>query len=407
MLKSLTIGDWPKPDREAWDAACRPAIRLRRGGSASHLAARTCEDLQKRYGYFLTFLKESRRFDAAASCESLLTPGNVDALVHRMRNEWSATTLFMTIQKLKQIAHHLVPSTNFKWLSDIAGDLKAEGGPVKQRPIMDASELVIAGLTLAAECSGHESLKDLETALNVRNGLMVAMLASCPIRAKNFAGLTLGRSLRYTQSCWWIDLPGSETKNGRPDMRILPEFLSPVLERYLFEARPLLLKHCNPHADRRSPTRDIVPLDKSDIAGTTFESGAAPLTIVNGSSHAESTLKPAEFSGPLWISRYGRPMGYSRIFKVIVSVTEATIGVAVSPHGFRYAAATTAAWKAGNMPHHASGILQHQDRRITDDCYIRATSFEAAQQLGKMLRRGEWQSNRAVAGRMARQRTRN
>ena len=217
MLKSLPIGDWPQPDREAWDAACRPAIRLRRGGSASHLAARTREDLQKRYGYFLTFLKESRRFDAAASCESLLTPGNVDALVHRMRNEWSATTLFMTIQKLKQIARHLAPSTNFKWLSDIAGDLRAEDGPVKRPPVVDASQLLIAGLAFVEEYIEPERPMDMRSALNIRNGLMVAMLASCPIRAKNLTGLTLGRSLHLSNSCWWIDLQGSETKNGRPD----------------------------------------------------------------------------------------------------------------------------------------------------------------------------------------------
>jgi integrase len=79
-------------------------------------------------------------------------------------------------------------------------------------------------------------------------------------------------------------------------------------------------------------------------------------------------------------------MTYGSIYDVVTSVTEATIGVAISPHGFRYAAATTAAWKAGNMPHLASGILQHQDRRITDASYIRATSFDAAQRFGMMLR---------------------
>jgi hypothetical protein len=76
----------------------------------------------------------------------------------------------------------------------------------------------------------------------------------------------------------------------------------------------------------------------------------------------------------------------SSISKVIVSVTKAASGAAVSPLGFRYAAATTVAWRAGNKPHLASGILQHHDRRITDASYIRATSFEAAQQLGRMLR---------------------
>jgi len=152
----------------------------------------------------MTFLKEGRRFDAAAACESLLTPESVNALVHRMRNEWSATTLFMTIQKLNQIARHLAPSTNFKWLSDIAGDLSVEDGPVKHPP----------GLAFVEEYIEPERPMEMRSALNIRNGLMVAMLASCPIRAKNLTGLTLGRSLHLSNSCWWIDLQGTEQRTA-------------------------------------------------------------------------------------------------------------------------------------------------------------------------------------------------
>jgi integrase len=391
MLTFLPIGDWPKPDREAWDTACRPAVRLSRGGSASHLAARTREDVQKRYGYFLTFLKESCRFDAATSCESLLTPENVDALVHRMRNEWSATTLFMTIQKLKQIARHLAPSTNFKWLSDVAGDLRAEHGPVKNPPVVDASQLLIAGLAFVEEYIEPERPMDMRSALNIRNGLMVAMLASCPIRAKNLTGLTLGRSLHLSNSCWWIDLQGSETKNGRPDTRMIPEFLTPALESYLRKARPFLLTGRDPRdSGRRYLARyngfdDDLETDQTTVRSAHLSrEGAA--AVARGAPKPDDSDALGKLLGPLWVSRYGGPMTCGSIYDVVTSVTEATIGVAISPHGFRYAAATTAAWKAGNMPHLASGILQHQDRRITDASYIRATSFEAAQQLAKMLR---------------------
>jgi len=391
MLTFLPIGDWPKPDREAWDMACRPAVRLSRGGSASHLAARTREDVQKRYGYFLTFLKESCRFDAATSCESLLTPENVDALVHRMRNEWSATTLFMTIQKLKQIARHLAPSTNFKWLSDVAGDLRAEHGPVKNPPVVDASQLLIAGLAFVEEYIEPERPMDMRSALNIRNGLMVAMLASCPIRAKNLTGLTLGRSLHLSNSCWWIDLQGSETKNGRPDTRMIPEFLTPALESYLRKARPFLLTGRDPrdsgrrHLARYNGFDDDLETDQTTVRSAHLSrEGAA--AVARGAPKPDDSDALGKLLGPLWVSRYGGPMTCGSIYDVVTSVTEATIGVAISPHGFRYAAATTAAWKAGNMPHLASGILQHQDRRITDASYIRATSFEAAQQLAKMLR---------------------
>src|SRR5271166_767956 len=246
MLKSLSVSDWSSSDRAAWDAACRPAVRLRRGGSAARLAAVTRDELQKRYGYFLTFLKERGRFDDAGSCPTLLTPAHVGPFVDRMRNEWSATTLFMTIQKLKQIARHLAPAVNFKWLADIAGDLKAEDGPVKRSPAVDASELLIAGLSLVEEYAEPGKPMSLDIALNIRNGLMVALLASCPIRAKNLASLTLGRSLHLSGSCWWIDLPRSETKSGRPDSRMVPEFLTSALEAYLRQARPFLLTRLDP-----------------------------------------------------------------------------------------------------------------------------------------------------------------
>jgi integrase len=392
MLKSLSVSDWSPSDRAAWDAACRPAVRLRRGGSAARLAPVTRDDLQKRYGYFLTFLKERGRFDDSGSCATLLTPANVHPFVDRMRNEWSATTLFMTIQKLKQIARHLAPAENFKWLADIAGDLKAEDGPIKRSPAVDASELLIAGLSLVEEYAEPGKPMSLDMALNIRNGLMTALLASCPIRAKNLAGLTLGQSLRLSGSCWWIDLPGSETKSGRPDSRMIPEFLTSALETYLRQARPFLLTRLDP----RDSTCQKLPhhnglddelVDEPARICLTLQKAEAAVAAMVGAREPDEEAAFGKLSGPLWISRDGHRITYSSIHNIVTSVTEATIGAAISPHGFRYAAATTAAWKAGNLPNLAAGLLQHQDRRITDASYIRATSFEAAQHFGTLLRR--------------------
>jgi len=309
-----------------------------------------------------------------------------------MRNEWSATTLFMTIQKLKQIARHLAPSANVKWLSDVAGDFRAEeDGPVKRPPVVDASQLLIAGLAFVEEYIEPERPMDMRSALNIRNGLMVAMLASCPIRANNLTGLTLGRSLHLSDSCWWIDLQASETKSGRPDTRMIPEFLTPALELYLRKARSFLITGRDPrdsgrrHLARYSRFEDDLGADETTVRGA-HPSREDTAAVESSAPKSNDCAELGKLFGPLWVSRYGGPMTCGSIYNVVTSVTEATIGVAISPHGFRYAAATTAAWKAGNMPNLASGILQHRDRRITDASYIRATSFEAAQQLGEMLR---------------------
>jgi hypothetical protein len=112
--------------------------------------------------------------------------------------------------------------------------------------VVDASQLLIAGIAFVEEYIEPERPMDMRSALNIRNGLIVAMLASCPIRAKNLTGLTLGRSLHLSNSCWWIDLQGSETKNGHPDIRMIPELVTSALESYLRKARRFLINSRDP-----------------------------------------------------------------------------------------------------------------------------------------------------------------
>ena len=61
-VRSLPLDLWPEADRNAWNAACRPAARLKRGGAAGHLKPVTRDDLARRYGYF------SRIFSTGAAC---------------------------------------------------------------------------------------------------------------------------------------------------------------------------------------------------------------------------------------------------------------------------------------------------------------------------------------------------
>ena len=55
--RSLPVSEWPDADRQAWEAACRPGIRLKPGGSADYLAEVSREDFARRYGAFLEFLQ--------------------------------------------------------------------------------------------------------------------------------------------------------------------------------------------------------------------------------------------------------------------------------------------------------------------------------------------------------------
>jgi integrase len=175
---------------------------------------------------------------------------------------------------------------------------------------------------------------------------MVALLAFCPIRLKNFAALEIGHTFRELQGRWWIALPSTSTKSRRADERAVPALLNSVIHSYLSDARPVLL-------------------------------GSAPAA-----------------DDALWISTTTRRQLTAKNLGTLISkITLYTIGVDVSPHLFRTAAASMAAAYGGNVPHLASALLSHTDPRITEEHYNRATSMSAAQSYAALIQ--EYRENQA------------
>jgi integrase len=96
---------------------------------------------------------------------------------------------------------------------------------------------------------------------------------------------------------------------------------------------------------------------------------------------------PANIAGPLWLtSNTGQRMTYSAVERSLTETTRLTLGVAVSPHLFRARAATAIYTHGGDNPNLASGVLQHIDRRVTEEHYNRATSISAARQYAEIVK---------------------
>ena len=69
---------------------------------------------------------------------------------------------------------------------------------------------------------------------------------------------------------------------------------------------------------------------------------------------------------------------------LISKLTLQTLGVDISPHLFRTAAASTAAAYGGATPHLASALLIHTDPRVTER-YIRASSVTASKAYAEIV----------------------
>src|SRR5262249_37316904 len=155
---------------------------------ASHLKLVTRIDLTKRYGYFLDFLARSQRLDSKAAPGAHVTLENVERYLAELRSRVSSVTVYGSICKLRRTAQLIAPERDLRWLIEIERDLNSEMRPrAKRDRLVLADVLIEAGLALITEAVANDGLTELARARRVRNSLMVALLACCPIRLKNFA----------------------------------------------------------------------------------------------------------------------------------------------------------------------------------------------------------------------------
>ena len=294
--RSLPVSEWPDADRRAWEDTCRPGCRLTPGGAANELAQVSRDEFARRYGAFLGFLQRTGRLErqAAAAAAAQVTLPNVEAYITTLTARVRSVTAYNCIHMLRRAAELLAPTANFSWLAEIEKDVALVMQPrSKFDRLVLTGRLVEAGMTLVVEAERFAK-HDLARARGVRNGLMVALLALCPIRLKNFAGLEIGHTFKDVDGSWWI-MPGHLTKSRRPDERRVPALLNRFTELYLNQSRPLLLKSSPP-------------------------------------------------TNALWISSTtGQRLTAKNLGTLISKITLETIGVDVSPHLFRTAAASTAA----------------------------------------------------------------
>jgi len=337
QYRSLPIQEWPNSDRQALEEACRPGVRLKPGGRASHFAEASLKDFTTRYGAYLGSLQRRGVLNLKAGAAAQVTRPNVKAYVDELKQRVSSVTTWNCIYKLRRAAQLLNPKIDLSWLVETERELALVMTPrSKFDRLVLTTRIVEAGLTLIAEAEEYAKSK-FERARGIRNGLVIVILALTQIRLKNFVELEIGSTFKEVNGSWWITVPAGRTKNKRWIEKRLPVSLNRAVELYLNQARPILMK---------SPRPD----------------------------------------NSLWISgQTGRRFTYKNLGTLISKITFRTLGVDVSPHLFRTAAASTAAVKLPGFPYLPSALLSQADPRIADQHYKRTTSLNAANVYGNLI----------------------
>jgi integrase len=161
--------------------------------------------------------------------------------------------------------------------------------------MVPASELFDLGLALMDTC--EPGATRLYRATRYRDGLVIALLLSCPMRLKNLASLVIRQHLVFDAQGYQVKLAAAETKTGRPYVAAVPHELTPYIDRWLQVYRP-------------------VPL------------------------MASGKVRFVGMTNYLWLARSGRPMSSRAIHEQIKRRTKREFVKAMWPHLFRDCAVT-------------------------------------------------------------------
>jgi hypothetical protein len=297
-------------------------------------------------GCFLSFLTCAGIEVATADLGVLCTEERVDEWIAGMIGRKLMTnTIQARVISLQRGCSVMYPFSDWSWLREIARNLpdgKLESRRRKMQKLRHSRELLELGVRLITESETSRFRNHHRRHVQARHGIMIAFLALRPLRLKNFTALRLDVHLtRREDGHWRLQIPPTETKNSETIDDCLPEDIGLLLDRYLKVDRPsLLAKH-----PRRSDSDE----------------------------------------GHLWISEVGRPMTSSSIRVRIKEQTFKAFGVAITPHRFRDAGATTIAIELPAEMAMALPLLGNRDVNTIEAHYNMATTLEAAERLNESL----------------------
>lgn len=326
--KALALAHWPKSDHDAWLAAQKSAGVLDESGPAGDLNARTRKDLTSRYAYFLDFLAAREKLDHDGRAGATVREDNILEYISFLEPRVSSVTLSQSLYKIARVASCIAPEKDWRWLRRVCRRLDIRAVPHhKRNEVVEIKALRDLGLQLMGEAENAEDATTLTRMLFYRDGLIIALLATDPLRCGNFTALELGETLVQDGITWSIDIPADEIKNRRAHLAILPDWICPHIDRYVEHYRPL--------------------------------------------------FRNSELSHQLWFNRFGRPLEAGGLARAVCRRTRVAFGKRVNPHLFRDCLITSTAVHHGARMGLAMTVLGHQNYKVTQRHYNQADMIGA------------------------------
>ena len=273
--------------------------------------------------------------DPLVPAETRMTRSRLRAFATALEAEVAPFTVAGRVEQVGNAMRAMAPGVDWRWIQRAASRLRAEAVPVrdKRSRLRSPEDLIDCGVALMEWADDPASGSPRVRAARYRDGLLIALLAHRPMRAKNLVSIVSSGHLTRRGGTWWVVFAASETKTRRAPLEFpFPPALTTNLRRYLEVHR-------------------VVLLAAGDQTGV-------PTTA-------------------LWVSKKGGALGYAAMAHQVRQHTKAAFGMSLNPHLFRDAMATAIAINVPDELWLIMPILGHSTLKTSERHYNQAGTLEA------------------------------
>jgi integrase/recombinase XerD len=328
---AVPLNDWPPTDQAMWQTVIADGDIFDGQGPGANWASSTIDNTRKAYGYWLHWLGINGLLSPPVDHPlDRITEERIKSYIEDMQDNSAPLTRFVYVLDLLRFVQVAVPDRNWDWLKSVKNKLWARAVPSRDKVplIRNSRDLFELGLDLMNDTSGITCrYNPLQAEVQYRDGLLIAILASRPVRLKNLTSIEINRHLIRIDTIYWLVFEAGEVKNRRHIEVPIPGVLSSYIDDYVSNHRPLLMQD-NP-------------------------------------------------SDCLWISRFGGDLTCNSVRRQIKKHTEEAFGKPITPHLFRDCVATSIAIHDPEHVWITSNILGHHTLVTSQKYYDQSRMLEA------------------------------
>ena len=328
---ALPFDQWPEGDRAAWHAAVTNADPLDEPGLGAHWRPKVQHLVMNRHGLWLASRRDRGHLDANALPAARITREHLLEYLEDLRARGlGSVTIAGYFRDLREAVRVMQPGADLSVLDHVLRRLDAAAAPSRDKRVRVVSPALLLDAAIA-ELTRLQKLQEQRpsrrTAGRFRDALIIAFLATRPLRLANLTAIEVGKHMTKEGTVYWCRFAGPETKEGQPLDFPMPKALTIWLDHYLAVHRPLLLRGGN--------------------------------------------------SNKLWISTRSKPMVDNTVYCRVTHTTKQLIGKPINPHLFRDCVATFIAEQMPEEVKIIARILGHATLATAEDYYNHASMLSA------------------------------